>query len=325
MKRKKILVCCELESHLRDVFSAFERKFDFEYCDYNGKEEIRSIIGGFQGLVSDIRQCVDRNLIDAAEKLEVIATPSTGTDHIDVDYAESRGIKVQSLKKDYDFLKTVTATAEHAFLLMFASLRNLPSSFDHVKEGGWDRNKFIGRELQGLKVGIVGYGRLGEIFSRLAMGFDMKIYTCDPFKTVKDPRIIQLDYDKLAATVDVITIHVHLTDDTRNMFGKREFDMMKDGMCLVNTSLGALIDETAFLNALISGKVKYAGIDVLATELEGVISKNPLVQYARTHDNLIITPHIGGCTFESQQKAFKHMLEKLTVFFHPGKEKVRYE
>lgn len=303
-----------MEPHLKEVFSAFETEFDFEYRNFKERDEIISIIGGFHGLVTAIRQIVDRELIDAAENLKVIATPSTGTDHIDMDYAAGKNIEVQSLKHDYDFLKTITATAEHAFLLMLASLRNLPASFNSVKDGKWERNLFIGHELQGMKLGIVGYGRLGEIFARLAHGFDMDVYVCDPFKTVSAPGITQVDFAELAAIVDVISIHVHLTNNTRKMFGEKEFALMKDGMCIVNTSRGGLIDENAFLQALSSGKVKYAGIDVLATELEGVISENPLVEYAKTHDNLIITPHIGGCTYESQQKAFKYMLEKLTAF-----------
>lgn len=313
---KKILVCCTIEKHLEKIFSKFETEFDLLYHDFEEKDEIMSLIGDVHGLIPDIRQVVGRELIDTAHNLEIIATPSTGTDHIDMNYASLKGITVQSLKCDYGLLKTITATAEHAFLLMLASLRNLPASFNSVKNGKWERNPFIGHELQGMKVGIVGYGRLGEIFARLAHGFDMDVYVCDPFKTLNAPGITQMDFAELASVVDAISIHVHLTKHTKNMLGEKEFALMKDGMCIVNTSRGGLIDESAFVKALSSGKVGCAGIDVLATELEGMTSENQLVKYARTHDNLIITPHIGGCTYESQQKAFKYMLEKLVLFFN---------
>ena len=311
---KKVLVCCEVEPHLKDIFAEFEKKFDVRHRSFRNRSDILSAIGDVDIVVTDVRQVVDRGMIDAATRLEVIATPTTGTDHIDLEYARTKGVEVLSLKHDYDFLKTITATAEHAFLLMLASLRRLTASFDSVRNGEWERERFIGRELRGMKVGVVGFGRLGEIFARLALGFDMDVYACDPRKTITQPDVTQMEFAELAGTVDAISLHVHLSDETRNMIGEKEFAMMRDGVCLVNTSRGGLIDERAFVRALESGKVKYAGVDVLATELEGGISENPLVKYAKTHDNLIITPHIGGCAYESQRKAFKRVLDKLEPF-----------
>jgi phosphoglycerate dehydrogenase-like enzyme len=163
-------------------------------------------------------------------------------------------------------------------------------------------------------VGIIGYGRLGKIFSRLAHGFGMKVMACDPFKKITDPWVKQESLKTLLKRAEIITIHVHLTTETRQMIGKKEFALMRNGVYLVNTSRGAIIDEKAFLHCLKSGKVAGAGLDVLAGELDGWTANERLVQYAKTHNNLIITPHIGGCTYDAQEKAFRHTSLKLTAF-----------
>jgi D-3-phosphoglycerate dehydrogenase len=269
------------------------------------------IIGEFDGLVTNLQQRITPVLLDQAKRLRVIATPSTGTDHIDLSYAESKGIQVQSLKTDYDLLKDIPATAELAFTLMLACLRKLPFAFDAVKRGDWTRSEFRGRQAFERVVGIIGYGRLGEIFSRRAQAFGMRVLACDPCKTVRDPWVTQLGMEELLTRSEIITLHVHLNDKTRNMIGEREFGLMREGVVLVNTSRGGLIDEKAFLRALNSGKISCAGIDVLANELDRDIANEPLVRHAKEHENLIITPHIGGCTYDSQELASRHTAVKL--------------
>jgi len=202
---------------------------------------------------------------------------------------------------------------------MLACLRKLPFAFDDVKRGNWNAARWRGREAAGRVVGIVGYGRLGEIFSRLARGFGMKVIACDPLRKIKDTWVRQVSMKELLKKAEIITIHVHLTPETRWLIGKREFAMMRKGVYLINTSRGALIDECALLQALRTGKIASAGIDVLAGELDGKIGNNPLVQYARTHDNLIISPHVGGCTYDAQEKSHRHTVQKIIDFFKSAK------
>lgn len=310
--KPKILVTCEM-GQVPESRAILETVADVTYLTYPSDDTLLSEIGGYDAIVTNLKQKITREVIDAAKRLRVIATPSTGTDHIDLDYAESREIEVQSLKKDYDVLKNITATAEQAFLLMMAAMRKLPFAFAHVLDGKWTDDRFRGREVEGRVVGIVGYGRLGEMFSRFAKGFGMRVIACDPFKAVTDEWVRQVDMDALLAEAEVITLHVHLTDETRGMIGRDEFAKMRDGVYLVNTSRGGLIDETAFLEALESGKVTAAGIDVLANELDDDIGGEPLVRYAKEHENLIITPHLGGKTYDSQEKAYRHMATKLAA------------
>lgn len=312
MKRQKpkILVTADI-THLPESRAILEKDARVTYAPALVRSELLRAIPAYDAICTNLRQKIDREIIDAGKRLKLIATPSTGTDHIDVPYAESKGITVQSLKKDYDILKTITSTAEQAFLLMLACLRKLPFAFDDVKKGNWDSSAWRGREVAGRVVGIIGYGRLGEIFSRLARGFAMKVIACDPFKKTKDPWVEQVTMKELLKRAEIITIHVHLTPETRGLIGAREFALMRKGVYLVNTSRGALIDENSFLKALKGGKIAGAGIDVLAHELEGKTLNDPLVRYARGHRNLIISPHVGGCTYDAQEKGFRHAAKKI--------------
>lgn len=312
-KKSKILVTIGMK-HLPESRAILERNASVTYAENLSKAEILRLIPAYDAIVTNLRQRIDQDILDAGAQLKVIATPSTGTDHIDLAYAKSKGIEVQSLKHDYHVLKTITSTAEQAFLLMMACLRKLPFAFEDVKHGKWTSPEWRGREVAGRVVGIVGYGRLGEIFSRFAHAFAMPVIACDPFKKIKDKWVEQVTMKALLKRSEIITLHVHLTPETRGLIGAREFAMMRNGVYLVNTSRGAVLDEKAFLHALQSGKIACAGIDVLANELDGRIADEPLVRYARTHKNLIITPHIGGYTYDAQEKAFRHAARKLAAF-----------
>lgn len=311
-QKPKILVTIEME-HLPESRAILEKGARVTYAGRLSKNKLLRLIPAYDAIVTNLQQRIDREIIDAGPKLKVIATPSTGTDHIDLEQAKNRGIEVQSLKYDYDVLKTITSTAEHAFLLMMACLRKLPFAFAAVKEGKWTLAEWRGREVAGRVVGIMGYGRLGEIFSRFARAFEMKVIACDPLKKISDPWVEQVKMNALLKRSEIITLHVHLTPKTRGMIGKKEFALMRNGVYLVNTSRGGLLDEKAFLRSLKSGRIACAGIDVLANELDEKIANEPLVKYARTHKNLIITPHIGGCTYDAQEKSFRHAARKLIM------------
>jgi D-3-phosphoglycerate dehydrogenase len=308
--RPRILVTFDV-GHLPETRRTLEEKADVTYRPNPSDSELLEMIGEFDGIVTNLQQRLTPAVIDRATRLRVIATPSTGTDHIDIRYAQSKGIEVQSLKTDYDLLKDIPSTAELAFALTLSCLRRLPFAFDSVKRGEWTRSEFRGRQAFDRVVGIIGYGRLGSIFSRFAHAFGMRVLACDPFKTIEDSWVRQLELDDLLRQSEIITLHVHLNDETRGMIGKREFGLMRDGIVIVNTSRGALIDEAVFLDALASGKVACAGIDVLANELDRNIANEPLVRYANEHQNLIITPHIGGCTYDAQELTSKYTAAKI--------------
>lgn len=315
MARPRILCNCPVD-HIPEAKEILEAVGEVTYTEF-AYPELLEAIGTYEALVPSLDVALDGTLLGRARRLKLIATPSTGTDHIDVAAAERLGIQVVSLKHDYEFLKTVTATAELAFGLILSIVRGIPFAFDSVKGGQWRSKDFRGREILGKALGIIGYGRLGEIVARYGQAFGMQVWACDPYKKVSEAFVRQADMATLLGCADIITVHVHLNAETRGLISREAFSQMKPGVYLVNTSRGALVDEGALLDALESGKVAGAALDVICGELEGGPGDHPLVRYARTHSNLIITPHMGGVTYESQAKAYVFTARKTERFFHP--------
>ena len=260
---------------------------------------------------ADVR--LDANAIAAARRLKVVATPSTGTDHIDKDALRKRGIALLSLTTEYALLDTFTATAECAWGLLIACMRRIPAALDAVRRGDWARERFTGRQLSEKTLGVVGVGRLGKMVVEYGKAFRMRVLGCDP-KPIRIAGVEQVGFDALLSRSDVISIHVHLTDSTRGMFSREAFGKMKPGAVLINTSRGAIVDETALLEGLESGRIAAAGLDVIHGEWMDDITKHPLVRYAQSHDNLVITPHVGGATVESIAGARTFMARKLVEY-----------
>lgn len=317
--RPKVLVTCPIE-HATEAIAILEEVCELTWAPEVSREELIEQIGGQDAIFTNIKQRIDRGVIDAADSLRLISTPSTGTDHIDLEYAASKQIVVHSLKVDEAFLRSIPSTAEHAFLLMLAVLRHLPAACSSVRDGRWARDDFRGHEAHGRTVGVIGFGRLGRMFSAFAQAFGMKVVASDPYVTVDDPAVKQVSLSELYRTADIVSLHLHLDATTRGLIDRRAFDQMRDGVYLINTSRGAIIEESALLEALQSGKVKAAGLDVLAEELDSPISDIPLVQYAKNHDNLLITPHLGGCTLDAQAKAYARMAGRMVAFMARGEQ-----
>jgi D-3-phosphoglycerate dehydrogenase len=264
-----------------------------------------------------LRHHVDAGVMARAPRLKFIVSATTGLNHIDLVEAERRGIRVMSLRGEVEFLREIRATAEHTIALALALLRHLPKACEHVQAGGWNRDLFWGRELHRKTVGIVGYGRLGRIVGDYFGAFGVGLLVSDPavHPQALPPSVQLVPLDNLLQTADLITIHVNLSDSTRCFFGHGQFSRMKAGAWFVNTARGELVDELALIEALQAGHLAGAAVDVLSGESSSGMGSHPLVQYARTHDNLLITPHIGGCTFESVEKTEVFLAEKLRDHF----------
>ncbi|OGV52761.1 MAG: hypothetical protein A2017_15090 [Lentisphaerae bacterium GWF2_44_16] len=256
---------------------------------------------------------IDKKIIDRAKKLKVIAAPSTGTDHLDMELLKERGITVLSLTKEYALLDNFTATAECSWALLLACVRKLPAAFASVRAGNWAREEYTGRQLSGKVLGVLGVGRLGKMTVEYGKAFRMRVIGCDP-KDFTIPGVERVDFETLLQESDVISIHIHLRNETRKLISGDAFNRMKHGVIIVNTSRGGIIDEAEFLKALESGKVAAAGLDVIDGEWLEDITKHPLVHYAQEHDNLIITPHIGGATVEAIAGARNYMAQKLSDY-----------
>lgn len=263
-----------------------------------------------------LRHKIDAQVIDAAPHLKVIVTPTTGLNHIDLEETQRRGIRVLSLQRESEFLQDVRATAELTLGLILTLFRGIPRAATHVQHGGWERDLFKGNELYGKAVGIVGYGRLGRIVGRYVSAFDARVLATDPNLTADtiEPGITVVSLHELLQEADVVTLHVNLDQGTMGFFGREQFAKMKKGAWFVNTSRGELIDENALLHSLQSGHLRGAALDVLRDEHSVSLHNHPLVAHAREHDNLLITPHIGGCTVESMEKTELFLAEKLKMY-----------
>lgn len=314
---KPRIVCMQVPAHIERFRQILESFAKVEYADWNASELLKHI-KDYDGIVTQINTLINEDVIEEAENLKVIATPSTGTDHIDISAAEKKGIAVLSIKDDIEFLNRIPSTAELAFGLMLSVLRYIPQSFESVKLGEWDGSSFRGHMLMGRTLGIIGAGRLGKMMCKYGNAFGMRVLVYDPYTKVDLEYVTQVDLKYLLSNSDVVTVHVHLNEETKGLIGKRELGFMKPDAVLINTSRGAVIDEYALVEALENKRIGGAGLDVLADELTGGIRASPVVEYARSNRNVVITPHIGGRTYEAQELAYARTAEKLLEWFKGG-------
>jgi D-3-phosphoglycerate dehydrogenase / 2-oxoglutarate reductase len=263
-------------------------------------------IKDYDGLIVRLGHLVDRALLDAAPKLRFVATATTGLNHIDVEEAKKRGIEILCLKGERELLEGIYATPEHTWALILSLARNLPWAYEDVKGGNWRREDFRGFELADRTLGIVGYGRVGQRIAGYARAFGMNVLATDPHVQIKQPVGVKQAYLKqLLAEADVVCVCAALSPHTEKLLGASEFALMKPTAVLINTARGEILDESALLNALEGGKLKGAALDVLSGEYSGQddwVTRDMLVKYSQRHKNLLITPHIGGATFDSMAK-----------------------
>lgn len=256
-------------------------------------------------------------LMSKAPRLRAIATPSTGLDHIDLDAAQRRGVAVLCLKDDRQLLDDITATAELAWGLLLACARRFPEALEATRNAVWSRDALRGHQLSGKTLGILGCGRLGTIMAQYGQAFRMKIIGCDTQPVdMAGVAFERVSFDRLLRESDVISIHIHLTPENRKLIDAAALAKMKPNAILINTSRGAIIDEHALVEALTQGRLAAAGVDVIEGEWRDDLDQHPLIAYARTHGNLVITPHVGGVTFESQAMAYAAAARKLHDFLH---------
>lgn len=249
---------------------------------------------------------LDRAFLAKFPKLKIIATPTTGLNHIDLHEARRRGIQIISLRGHTSFLSKIPSTAEETMGLILDVMRNLPWAFEDVKAGRWNRDRFKGRQLLGKTIGLVGCGRLGKLVAKYARAFGMRVIGSDPHVSKRDcvrAGIEKVTLPYLLKHSDIVSLHVLLTDDTHDLFQKKHFRMMKPAAYFVNTARAELIERDALITALKKKWIAGAAIDVMRNERgDGShLKRDPLWQYAKSHTNLIIVPHVGGATYEAMQ------------------------
>jgi D-3-phosphoglycerate dehydrogenase / 2-oxoglutarate reductase len=268
-------------------------------------------------LIVRLNHQVDEEVLSHASRLKVIVSATTGLNHIDLAAAAARGVAVLSLKGERDFLNVVTSTAEHAWELLLSLIRHVPAAVQNVLAGNWTRDSFRGRQLSGLTLGLVGFGRLGSMVADYAHAFRMRVLATDIADVPMPSGVERVSLDQLLVRSDVVSLHADMRPSNLHMLSTCEFERMKPGALLVNTARGELIDEVALLSALTSGRLGGAALDVLDREAardDAWLDEHPLHQFARKSDRLLITPHIGGATHDAMLLAEVFMARKLAEF-----------
>ena len=277
------------------------------------QRQLRAWIPRFDILIIRLGLEVTQAVLDAAPRLRVIVTATTGTDHIDMKEAARRHVAVLSLQGERQFLNGVPATAEHTWALLLAAVRQIPDAVNSVRAGGWSRDAFRGRELRGKRLGLLGFGRVGEQVASFGRAFGMRIAAFDPKRRGWPSGITRCrSLSQLLRQADVLSVHVPFTEETRGLIDAEGLRRLPRGALLINTSRGGLLDEQAVVDALRAGRLAGVAVDVLEGERQATTRRrSPLLAYAKRHRNVLITPHLGGATLESMERTEVFMAEKL--------------
>lgn len=255
-------------------------------------EELEKVIVDFDCIIVRSATKVKKNIIDAGKNLKLIIRGGVGVDNIDVEYAKTKNIEVKNTPA-----ASSESVAELAIGHMLSLARSLTVADKSMKEGKWEKKKFEGYELYKKTLGIIGLGRIGRETARIGFyGFEMNVLGYDPYvKEVSKPPIKIVDLDTLLKESDYISLHLPLTDETKNMISLEQFKKMKKSAYLISCARGGIVDEKALITALKEGLIRGAALDVFETE-------PPVVNELFTFENFVATPHIGAQTFEAQER-----------------------
>jgi len=300
------ILCPDPKNFSNAAINFLQKKFDLTLCTPDEFLALNSL-NEFDCLLIRFNTIIDKKVLNKLQHLKYILCPTTGLDHIDVNSAEKRGIKIISLKGDVDFLKSITSTAELAFLLILSSVRKVNVAFDEVYNRNWNLNIQSGNELKNKTIGILGLGRLGNIVAKYAKCFDMNVYYFDiEEKTdIYYNRVNSLE--ELIEVSDILSIHIPLNKKTKGLIGQNEFRIFNRCKYLINTSRGAIINSKSLIQYMDRTSDFHAALDVLEDEKN---PENSLVEYSLKNKNLIITPHIGGNTKEAIENTDMHIINK---------------
>lgn len=305
----RVLVSDELSETAVQIFR--DRGVEVDYMPRLGKdkEKLAEIIGQYDGLAIRSTTKVTEKLLAGADRLKVVGRAGIGVDNVDIPAASKKGVIVMNTP----FGNSIT-TAEHAIAMMFAVARQIPEANASTHAGKWEKSRFLGVELFNKTLGVIGAGNIGGIVCDRAVGLKMKVIAYDPFLSedrAKALGVHKVELDELLAKSDFITLHVPLTDKTRNILGREALARTKRGVRIINCARGGLVDEAALLEALNSGQVAGAALDVFEVE---PATESPLFG----HQNVVCTPHLGASTTEAQENVALQVAEQMSDFLLTG-------
>lgn len=290
-----------------DVYESLKSIGEVEYLSIDNDNILKETFKSCDVFWFRLNHKITKDIVQNA-RVKFILCAVTGLDHIDLEACSNKGIQVISLKNEFEFLKEIRATAEHTIGLMIALLRKYKYAFQHVENGNWKREFFLGSELYGKKIGILGMGRLGKIVGDISQSFGMNVsyYDVSDIDDVRFSKVKTLE--ELFSQSDIISIHVNYSHENHHLIDKDILKHSKKGIVIINTSRSGLIDEDALISFIERGIISGYASDVLNGEPK--IKDNKLLRYAKKNENILISPHIGGNTYESIEKTERFILNK---------------
>ncbi|MEX0845279.1 MAG: phosphoglycerate dehydrogenase, partial [Balneolaceae bacterium] len=298
----KVLLLDNVDAVCAEVFK--ERGIQADVPGKLTEEELFAKIGEYDGMVVRSGTTVTSELLEKADNLKVIGRAGVGVDNIDIPAATAKGVLVMNTPDG-----NTISTAEHTCGLILSLARNIPNAVSKVKSGGWDRKKYMGTEVHGKKLGIVGLGKIGSEVAKRMASFGMEIFAYDPFSTREHAQVVGaelIDLDELLGKVDFLTVHTPLTDKTRGMISKASADKLKKGIKLVNCARGGIFTESDILELLNKEVVGGVALDVYSEE-----PPTKEVYEMLKDDRVISTPHLGASTEEAQEKVAQQIAEQM--------------
>ena len=303
----RVLISDQMDPRAAAIFR--ERGIEVDEITGKSPDELKAIIGDYDGLAIRSSTKVTRDLLEAADRLKVVGRAGIGVDNVDIPAATARGVVVMNTP----FGNSIT-TAEHAIALMFALARQLPEADASTQAGKWEKNRFMGVEVTGKTLGLIGAGNIGSIVATRALGLRMKVVAYDPFLTPEralELGVEKVELDQLLARADFITLHTPLTEQTRGILSRENLARTKEGVRIINCARGGLIDEQALKEGLESGQVGGAALDVFEKE---PAKESPLFGTR----NFISTPHLGASTSEAQVNVAIQVAEQMSDYLLLG-------
>lgn len=304
---KKILISDKLSQQAVDIFKNNGMEVDVKTG--LAEEELLKIIGEYDGLAIRSSTKVTRKLLEAAKNLKVVGRAGIGVDNVDLAAATDHGVVVMNTP----FGNSIT-TAEHAIAMMFALAREIPAASSSTHAGKWEKNRFMGVELTGKVLGLIGCGNIGSIVADRAQGLKMRVIAYDPYlseERAREMNFEKVELEELFKRADFITLHTPLTDATRNIINKESFAKMKKGVRIINCARGGLINEADLKDAIESDHVAGAALDVFEVEP----AKDNLLFGM---EQIVATPHLGASTNEAQEKVALQVAEQMSDFLNNG-------
>lgn len=309
ISRTPVVLFLEHAGFSPEAFAKLREVVDVAFCEIENLDSFEDK-DRVAGLFVRLKSYIDDTVFDHLPNLKFVISATTGHNHLDLDAMVRRSIRVISLKGETEFLSSITATAELTWGLILSLTRRIPQAVNHVAIGGWDRDALRGLDLSGRTLGIVGYGRLGRIIEDYARVFRMKVLINDIAS--RNPTYGQMvPLKQLLAESDIVTVHVDANPGSVNMFGEAEFRRMKPTAFFVNTSRGELVDEDALIRALREGCLAAIATDVIRDEQSGRANSPLLRARAEFQERLLVTPHIGGASWDSMAKTENFIVAKV--------------